>query len=335
LSDDQPTSSPPPGTNPLWGGHGAGAPTPAAAPQSSPPAGGTRHPFGDEPLNPLSRRLLRTAGLLSVLLALVIVNSLVNGGGSSPAEQLELNPVASAAERVEKFGGGRMSLYVTYSSPALPGTLTASGSGAFNEETERSRITLDVKNPLTGESVRVIQISDGDGEYDGGSAIADELPPGKAWVRTESDDSEEDETPLNMEDSLEMLGSGEVEMVGREAINGKMTRRYRGEIRLSDLIDLLRQKGKDEEADAYERIEGVAPTEISAESWVDGKNLLRRFRMVIPMPDEPGEPPVTVDMRMDFFDYGAKPDIQIPDPASVVDGPLEDEDDAPSAASIS
>jgi hypothetical protein len=275
---------------------------------------------------------------LSVLLLLVLLNSFLNDGGDGTpsAERLELNPVASAAERMEKFPGGRMSLYIVYSSPALPGPLTASGYGAYNGETERSRITLDVKNPVTGGSMRSVQISDGEIEYAGGAIVADELPPGKQWVRTEKGAGGDRESPMTFEESMEMLGSAaEAELVGRESINGKMTRRYRGEIKISDVVEFLREKGKDEEADAFEQIAGQAPTQISAEGWVDRKNLLRRLRMVIPMPGEEGGPPMTVDMRMDFFDFGAQPDIGLPDPNTVVEGPLEDDDAAPAPASVS
>jgi hypothetical protein len=71
-----PTSAPPPGARPLWGSHEG-----AEAPQS---AGGAGHPradaaaellFGEGPLEPLSRRLLQTVGVLSVLLVLVLVNA--------------------------------------------------------------------------------------------------------------------------------------------------------------------------------------------------------------------------------------------------------------------
>lgn len=270
---------------------------------------------------------------LSLLLVLVLANSFLNGGGDSSADQLELNPVASAADRVEKFGGGRMSLYVVYSSPILPGPLVASGSGAYNEETGRSRIALDTTNPLTGQPMHMVQISDGDVEYAGGDIVAEELPPGKEWVRTE--EGSDDENSLSFDDSMELLDSPErFQLVGRESINGKMTRHYRGEVKISELADWLREQGEDAKAAGYEEIEAVTPTEISAEGWVDGKDLLRRLRMVIPMPGEDGGQPMTVDMRMDFFDYGASPDIQIPDPDSVVEGPLEDEGEAP-AGSIS
>lgn len=284
----------------------------------------------------LSRRLLQLAGLLAVLLALVLLNSFLNDGSESSADPAELNPVASAAARVEKFAGGRMSLYVVYSSPALPGPVTASGSGAFNEETKRSRIALDMKNPLTGQPMHMVQISDGDVEYEGGDIVAEELPPGKEWVRTEEGDGD-DESSLSFEDSMDLLASpGRFEMVDRQSINGKAADHYRGEVKIGELVDWLREQDEDEKADAYEEIQDLVPTEISAEAWVDDKDLLRRIRMVIPMPGDPGEPPMTVDMRMDFFDFGATPDIQVPDPATVVEGPLEDEGEStPAPASVS
>jgi hypothetical protein len=319
LSAEQPTSTPPPGASSLWGSHGGGSrPEPAPA-----PGGGS----GGGQLTPLSQRLLRGAGALAVLLVLVLVNAFLHEeeGG------LELNPVAAAAQRVEKIDGGRMSLYIVYSSPQIPQPIAASGGGVFNEKTDRSRISLQFRNPITGERMHLVEIDDGDDKYEGGNVVEGVLPPGKQWVRTsKSEESEEDETPLNMEDSMDLLDdSGRVKLVGRESINGKATCHYRGEVQLEDLVALLRERGKDTEADAYESIEGVSPVQITAEAWVDSKKkLLRRMRVVMPMPGDEGQPPMTVDMRMEFFAYGAQPNIRVPDPSTVVDGPL----DAPPAS---
>lgn len=324
MSAGPPNSSPPPGADSLWGSHsGSGAPVPPSG------AARTASPSGGDQIDPLSRRLLHIAGVLSVLLLLVLANSLLNsGGGEGP---LELNPVAAAAERTENCPGARFSMYIVYSSPALPQTITATGSGAVNTKTDRSRVTIEMDSPVTG-PVRIVEIEDGDYEYTGGDTVAKQLPPGKEWVRTESGVTEDDELELDSDEALGMLtNSSEVQLVGREPINGKMTRRYRAEVQLGEVIDYLQAKGDDEAAEAYERIEEQSPVAISAEGWVDGKNLLRRFRIVTPSPGEPGEPALMVDMRMDFFDYGAEPVIQIPDPDSVIEGPL-DEDSAVSGS---
>jgi hypothetical protein len=57
------------------------------------------------------------------------------------------------------------------------------------------------------------------------------------------------------------------------------------------------------------------------------------MRLVMPTPSKPGKAPVTIDMRMDFLDYAVHPDIQLPDPGSVVDGPVNS-DAAPTSSSI-
>lgn len=329
MSGEPPTSSPPPGAAPLWGSHtGHGAP--AALSQSSRYTRGNRLAAGASELEPLSRRCLRAAGALSLLLVLVVVNSLLHSGDASPFSP---NPVAAAAQRAEKIEGGRFSMYVVFSSPATPRSITATGSGAFDAKTGRNRATMDMSVPGVG-TIHIVEITAGDSQYVKGDPSAS-LPPGKEWVRTDKNSSQSEQSPLDMEQALGMLGSsGEVRLVGRESIDGTTTRRYRSETPLAAFVEYLREHGDDKIADAYEEIEATSPTGVSAETWIDRKNLPRRFRMVMPMPGGPGRPPLTVDMRMDIFDYGHQPAIQVPDPDSVVDGPL-DEGAAPTSASLS
>lgn len=322
---ETPNSSPPPGAQPLWGSHGAAGGGPGARPRPGAAVRLAGSPAGGQPLEPVSRRLLQVAGLLSVLLIAVVANSLLQSGENP------FNPVAVAAEKAEKTAGARFSLYVVYSSPASPASVTASGSGVVNEQTERARATLDLNSPTTG-AVHIVSISDGQYEYLSGDTVENLLPPGKKWIRTPSDSKDKENNTPDLEESLRMLSSsGGVDLIGREAINGRMTRRYRTAIDLGTFVALLRESDEDEMADAYERIEGISPTGVSAEAWVDRKNLLRRLRVVMPSPGKEGQPPLTVDMRMDIYAYGIHPDIQLPDPDSVVDGPLDSSSAAISA----
>jgi hypothetical protein len=233
---------------------------------------------------------------------------------------------------MERCPGARFSAYVVFSSPALPEPISATGSGAINAETDRSRITLDMDTSFTG-PVHIVTLSDGKYDYTSGDTVEDVLPPGKAWVRTKNDAPDGDRTEIDFEDSMRMLSvSGGVRLVGRESVDGKMTRRYRSEVQVGAFVDFLRKEGKDDVADAYERIEDLSPTGISAESWIDRRNMLRRLRMVMPMAVASDEPPLTLDMRMDLFDYGVRPDIQLPDPGIVFEGPLDFEGVASSGA---
>lgn len=313
---EQPQSSPPPGAPPLWG-DAQGAPrsaSPAPAPRGGADAPVPPSPGGE--LAPLSRRLLRFAAVLSVLLVAVVANHLLR------SDEDPFNPVAVAAERAESCPGFRFSVYVVYSSPALPRPLAANGSGVYDVATRRTRMSLSVDLPGAG-PLQFEQISDGGYNYERSNKFDALLPPGKEWVRTESG-NEGDDPSVDFGESMQMLSSsGGVHVVGHESIDGKMTRRYRGEISLGELVEILREKGNDEAADAYDGLTGVAPTGFTVEAWVDRKNLPRRMRMVMPVPRDPGEPPFTMDIRMDLFDFGADPDIDVPDPDSVVDGPLD------------
>jgi hypothetical protein len=327
-------------------------------------------PPNSAPLDPLSQRLLRLAGLLAVLLVLVFVNSLVNSGDDEPptpaatatappasvsspstpaepargtpapdpapidAKPSRSDPVAAAAKRLETTSA-RMSLNAVFSSPALPGPLIASGTGAYNARTGRGRTTLDLTIPNTGEPIRAIEISDDEFEYEGGDSLEGDLPPGKEWVRTKKE-SGDDEAEVDFGEAMEMLSStARTRLLGRESINGTMTRHYRGEITIGELVDFMRKEGKEAKADAYQRLQGRVPTQIRIEGWVDDQNRLRRMRMVMPMPGDPGEPPITGSMQINFFAFGSEPDIQVPDPDTVVEGPLEDDEGAPAPASVS
>jgi hypothetical protein len=250
---------------------------------------------------------------LAVLLLLVVANSFLNSGEEA------INPVAVAAERAESTPGARFSMRFVYSAPALGRSITATGTGVYNAQTDRTRLRLDAGDPVSGETLHYVSVSDGEYSYTSGGTVEDALPPGKKWVR-EKAGVQDSESPVDIQDSLGMLcKSGEVQMVGHEQVGGEDTRRYRGEISLSDLVDFLREEDKDEIADAYEAVEGETLAAITAESWINSRNLPRRMRMVMPMPGDPGEPTMTIDMQIDIRDYGIRPKIQLPNPATVVE----------------
>lgn len=317
-----PKSAPPPNSLPLWDSLGStgGKPQPPGTTATTPGnTGGS--------LEPLSRRLLQVAGLLSLLLIGVIAIAVLHGDENAPA----LNPVATAAARVESYPGFNFNLYVVYSSPALPGPLSAQGKGAYNADTDRTRVTLSLDSSITG-PVSFVEVTDDTHTYKKSNTFSAALPPGKEWVRTEKDEGGED-AGLDFDEAMRILSdSGNVRVVGHQSVNGKMTRRYRADITIARLVELLREQGEDDVADVYEGLEGVAPTGISAEAWIDRENVLRRMRFVMPAPGEDGAPPMTMDMRMDLFNFGNHPDIQLPDPDTVVDGPL-DNSTAPTSAS--
>lgn len=304
MSDPAQKSFGPPGAQPLWG-----APMPAGA---GPGPGG-------QPLAPLPRRLLQLAGCLSILLILVVGNALLHDGENP------LSPIAAAAERTQQMPGARVSVRAIYSSSALPRPMVATGGGAFNSATDRSRVSLTLSTPTTG-TIHEEAISDGTSIYLRGNSVADQLPAGKDWMRIDPYLGHTGEEAMvggggsDTDNSLGMLDSADAaSMVGHQKVGGRMTRHYRSEIDLGNYADLLRGEGKDDLAAEYEKIGGLITTPVIGEAWVDRKGLLRRMRVVISIPTGADRPSLTMDIRMSLSDFGASPRIDRPDPERVYD----------------
>ncbi|HKH64585.1 MAG TPA: hypothetical protein VKA35_03910 [Solirubrobacterales bacterium] len=255
---------------------------------------------------------------LSLLLILVVVNSFVNGGEAS------LNPIAVAAERTESAPGARFTMKASYTGAGLAQPVVAHGKGARNSQTGRSRAVMSVEVPQAPTEIHVESIGDGTSIYMRSSTLGSKLPEGKEWMRVEPflghSESEAVLGGSDADSSLQMLGStGDVERVGTEQVRGTSTTRYRAVVDLDNYADALRGEDKDELADLYEKYSELAPDPAEVEVWVDSHKILRRLRMVMEIPTRPGGPTLTMDMRMDFFDFGARPRIELPDPASVYD----------------
>ncbi|HEX5983792.1 MAG TPA: hypothetical protein VFY69_06255 [Solirubrobacterales bacterium] len=273
---------------------------------------------GGEPLEPLSRRLLQAAGFLSFLLVAVLANSFLQSSEENP-----LNPVAMAAERTQSEPGARFTMKALYTSPQLPQPMTATGHGAYSSETGRSSMTLNMDMPQVG-PVKMEMVGDGTTMYMRMDEVLGQLPGGKEWMEIEPFGGvSEDELMVgggDAESSLRMLSAcGGVEEMGREKVRGVATRRYRATVNLAAASEVLHEEGKDELADQFDEYVAVAPSAPVVEVSIDKKEIVRRFRMVMEMPAIDGQPAMTMDMRMELFDFGAEPQIELPDPSRVFD----------------
>lgn len=269
--------------------------------------------------DPLSRRLTQAAKFLSLLLVLVLVNSLLH----HEEDPLDLNPVAAAAERTRDEPGARFTMEATYTSAALPGPMTASGRGAYNSQTGLSEAKMTMDSPVVGR-IDIEAIGDDTSFYMRGNPISSELPEGKEWMKVEPLLGHSQEEAMlggsDADGSLQMLSSASgAQRVGREKVRGVPTQRFRAEVGLAEYGALLREEGKDDLAEQYEKYATLMPTPPLVEAWIDSHGIVRRNRMVMTMPTAPGEPSLQMDMQMDLYDFGAEPDIFVPDDSQVFD----------------
>jgi hypothetical protein len=283
----------------------------------------TSNPDAWSSLEPLSRRLLTLAALLSVLLIGLVADWALKSDGNP------FNPIAAAAVRTEAAPGGRFSLEVTYSSATLPQPIVAHGSGVYDSRTGRSRATLDVPSPAGTQTIEAV--ADRRSLYMRSDSISAGLPPGRPWLgvqpwlgRSESAALVSNESATSQLEMMRAVAS-DVESVGEEQVDGAPTHRYRGTIELAHYAQLLRDEGKVASAREYEQVAKLMPAPIEVEAWVgDDTGMTLRLREVMTMPTEPGHPPLRMDMRMDLFGFGAATDVKLPAAGEVFDStPLE------------
>lgn len=292
--------------------------------QSSRPARGTRQSlFGDGPLEPLSRRLLQAAGVLSLLLILVAVNSFLNhGGGESPFNP---NPVAAAAQRTAEVPGMRTNMTITVSTESSP-PATVAAKGAYNGEDNLAEFTYHAT--VNGQPMDFDAVLGEDAWYFRYPQFADKMPEGKEWVKLSGFPGQKDlSTPGagSPTESLAMLrATGSVERLGKAKVGRVPTTRYRVTLTGPEIVQSLRSQGKDELAEEIEgsttQIAGPAHSEV----FIDKGGMLRRMRTTTTVVAD-GKT-VTTEVRADLFDFGIHPDIQVPGDSQVLDlGPEVEE----------
>jgi hypothetical protein len=266
----------------------------------------------------MSQTLLKIVAGLAVLLLVLVAIALKYGGGEA-----DLNPIAEAAERTAAMPGAKMSLTADYSTPDRNLTFSAQGEGEMNWRTDRGRATLTTS--LAGHEITVETITDADTIYLRTSAPDQGLPPGKEWVGVEPFLGHEPDTALaGSADAGEILRSlestgGDTEDLGEETVRGVETTHYRATIEQNRLEEKLRSEGKADVAKLVEHSFPEDKTSIPVEVWIDGEGIVRRIREVMPLENDSGGTALTMDMRMEFYDFGTEPEISLPPASKVFD----------------
>ena len=175
-------------------------------------------------------------------------------------------------------------------------------------------------DPDSGGSVEMQVVGDGTVMYIR-SSLFGSLPGGREWMALDLSFGEELGTPIpangDAMGELELLEAvtGDVQKLGTEDVHGVPTTRYRGTVGVSENAERLREAGAEDLASVIE--EKGKPLQV--EAWIDADGRVRRMRLVNSQPGEGNEEPTTIDMRMDFFEFGNVPEIEVPEPSEVFD----------------
>lgn len=261
-------------------------------------------------------KLLQAAGVLSLLLILVVLNSLLNpSGGESP---LNPNPVAAAAQRTQEVPGMRMNLTMRITSESSPPS-TVTGHGTFNGEDNLTEFTYGAT--VDGKQLTFDAVMSEDAWYFRYPQFASRMPEGKEWIKLEGFPGQKDLSSPGTGSPDESLGilraNGGVRKLGHAKIGRAQTTRYRVTMLPEGIVQSLHEQGKDELAEQFEQAQAQILGPVHAEVFITSGGMLRRMRTLTTVLAD-GKP-VTTEMRADLFDYGIHPVIQVPDDSQVLD----------------
>jgi hypothetical protein len=205
------------------------------------------------------------------------------------------------------------------SSPTRPTPVTVTGRVVFDAE-GRSRMVMTVSGSEGADPMKMDAVIDGTVMYMRSSQFGS-LPGGREWMALDFSFGEELDTslPANVDAKGELAlleaVTGKAQKLGKEEVRGVPTTHYRGTVSVSENAERLREAGAEDLASHIEE-EG---SPLRVEAWIGADGLVRRMRLVHSQPSEKGKEPMTIDMRVDLFDFGINPKIDAPESSEVFD----------------
>jgi hypothetical protein len=279
-------------------------------------------PVAADPRRPGRFALLGVA--LAAVVATIVVLTLITGGEETGTP---LSPIAQAAERTANYPGARMAMRGIAEYPDSGMRMTMTGGGVFNGESNRARIELAAHMdgaPPGFQDFELVMVGEGMTMYMSSPLFTGELPDGKAWMKVEVGSEELEEAqalgqgdPRQQLDALRAV-SGDVATVGQERVRGASTVHYTATLDYRRYADLLRDEGLDEAAEEIEQATEVTGDTMPVEVWIDEQGRVRRFDQVVSMAS-PGVPESHLRMSVEIYDFGIRPQIELPPEDHVFD----------------
>lgn len=266
--------------------------------------------------------------LAVALLAIALVFSGACASGSGPVTGATAYQLVSRA--VNKTSAAKSARVSSLTRVTGPDEVNVTGSGVVDFVGRRGSMTMSAEAPSEG-SLEFEIVFDGTVLYEKfPPELASELPGGKTWVKIDLGTLGEvagvdlsqviEGSPSDPTQALQLLlgASRNVSDLGTEKVRGVDTIHYR----LSIDVNRVAEQAPEAARDSYRAvIEMLKTPVIPAEVWVDGQSLLRKMTFTETIASGPGaaEGEVTVQMTMEYYDFGVPVDIEVPPESEVVD----------------
>jgi hypothetical protein len=287
--------------------------------------------------------------LATCLLAVLALAGVAGCGGSDAApvavsfEELSRSATASAGAP-----SGRFSFSISMSLSGAGEPFAFTGEGAFDTASDRASLSMDLSSlaKLLGSFVtglagsnagdvpdfddpsgwRIDAVQVGTESYVHFPALADRLPEGKSWIRTDGNANADgfDLEQFSSGDPRELLdvlkaASSEIETLGREELHGVETTHYRA---LIDPREYARRAtaGKSEELFSLVGELGAHPglTTVPADVWLDAEGLVRKLSLEISAGPPGSSESSDASITFELWDYGEDVAVEVPPASEVV-----------------
>jgi hypothetical protein len=297
-------------------------------------------------------------GLRIVLLGAALAFVAACGGGSQSSvtgEPISFEQLAEAASSSADAATGRFEFGMTMTFPGADEPFSFSGAGAFDTTADRASLTFDMSSfaRLLGgffeglgasgggadlpdlddpELWKIEVVQDGLVMYMHFPAVDEKLPAGKSWVRVDLAEAGRRQgfdfdqlrqfTGSDPRKLLEYLRavSGEIEVVGSEALRGVDTTHYRATVDLRRYETLLPPEQREELKTLLGNVvEQSGVSEIPFDVWIDANGFVRKVTMAFSATQVGASDPSEASMTFELYDYGKQIEIALPHPGAVVD----------------
>jgi hypothetical protein len=288
------------------------------------------------------------------LVATLTLAGMPGCGGSDAAqpvagEPVSLEELSRSASTSAAAQSGRFSFGMTMSLPGAEEQFAFTGEGAFDTASDRASFSMDMSSlakllggfvaGLAGPDAKDVPdfddpsgwqidaVQDGTVSYVRFPAVADRLPAGKSWIRTDGTtdvqgfdlDQFATSDPRTLLDVLN-AASAEVETLGSEELHDVKTTHYRATIDPREYAKVTPTENREEFFSLVEQM-GVQSglVTIPVEVWLDSNGLVRKLSLEISS-TRPGSPESgDASIAFELWDYGEDVEIALPPASLVVD----------------
>ena len=272
-----------------------------------------------------------------------------DAGPPVAGERVSLEELARSASTSAQARSGRFSFSMAMTLPGAEEQFAFTGQGAFDAASGRASFSMDMSSfarllggfvaGLAGPNAKdvpdfddpsgwqVDAVQAGTVSYVRFPAVADRLPAGKSWIRTDGKanvqgfdlDQFATSDPRTLLDVLK-AASAEIETLGSEELHGVGTTHYRATIdpreyakaapmeRREELFSLVEQMGAQS---------GLATVPVDV--WLDSEGLVRKLSLEISAPQPGSSESSTASIAFELWDYGEDVEIALPPTSQVID----------------